>query len=66
MSKKDINEILAALQEHKEDFKEHKEEVEPLLELLRGAVVARRVILFFTSIILAIMGVWFAVTSVFK
>lgn len=54
------------LKELQEDFKEHKEEVKPLLELLRGAVVARRVILFFTSIILAFLAVWGSITTLFK
>jgi hypothetical protein len=66
MSKKEINEIMQALAEIKKDFQEHKDEVAPLLELVRGAVVGRRVILFVTTTIMGIMGAWFAVTSIFK
>ena len=66
MSKKEISEIMAALHELKEDLRQHKEEVEPLLELLRGAVVGRRVILFMTSIIMAVVGAYIAITALLK
>jgi len=66
MSKKEINEIMVALHELKEDFRQHKDEVEPLLELLRGAVVGRRVILFMTSIIMAVVGAYIAITALLK
>lgn len=66
MSKKEINEIMIALNELKLDFKAHQEEVEPLLELLRGAVVGRRVILFMTSIIMAVVGAYIAIAALLK
>lgn len=66
MSKKEINEIMKALLELKEDFRQHKEEVEPLLELLRGAVIGRKVILFITSTIVAITGAYIAIITWLK
>ena len=60
-----MNEILAALAELKEDFESHRKEVEPLLELLRGAVIGRRVILYMTSTIMAIVGAYIAIKQLF-
>lgn len=61
MSKKEINEIMALLLELKKEFKEHKEEVEPLLELVRGAVIGRRAILWVTTTIMAVVGAYIAI-----
>lgn len=66
MSKREISEIMKVLLEMQADFKEHKEEVEPLLELMRGAVIGRRVILFFTTTIMAVIGAYLAITALFK
>lgn len=65
MSHKDMNEILAALAELKKDFEAHRQEVEPLLELLRGAVIGRRVILYMTSTIMAVVGAYIAIKQLF-
>lgn len=60
-----MNEILAALAELKKDFEAHRQEVEPLLELLRGAVIGRRVILYMTSTIMAVVGAYIAIKQLF-
>ena len=47
-----------------ERLDEHINEIQPVIDLLEGAVVARKVIIWFTSILIGIGSVWLIIKQI--
>ena len=60
-----VEKLYEAFIEEKEENKKHREEVEPLLDLIRGGVVARKFILAVTSVIIGVIGSYIAIKNLF-
>lgn len=66
MSSKDTQEIMRRLQELDDKFCNLQQDIEPVIDLIKGATVFRNVSLWLTSLIIGIVGAYVAIKTLLK
>lgn len=61
-----IDRLTDKFEAHEKEFVVFREEMRPVVDLMRGSLVARKVILWFTSTIIALASAYLAVKGIFK
>lgn len=61
-----IDRLAHRFEEHEQEFVKFREELQPAVDLMKGSLVARKVIIWFTSIIIAVGSAYLTIKGIIR